>query len=163
MGATETGQGWFVWQKYNSYGEAIKSVGSWPPDPLVPTPMVYIKYVCYSWWLAVFEWFRYLYFAYYAWVGFSGGKAWEDKLHVCYYCLHTIQYITWYVHTLLTIKLAHHKHITCLDDRIIRFISMTHFNSKATPSNDTDYNCHINVVELVWPIIWGSYHIISHH
>ena len=30
------------------------------------------------------------------------------------------------------------------------------FQYEVTPTNDTDYSCHINVVELVQPIIWGS-------
>ena len=36
-----------------------------------------------------------------------------------------------------------------LETNLIRSVSMTHYNSKATPTNDTDYSCHINVVELV--------------
>ena len=28
-------------------------------------------------------------------------------------------------------------------------VSMTHFNSKAVPTNDTDHSCHIKDVELV--------------
>ena len=34
---------------------------------------------------------------------------------------------------------------------------MTHFNSKAIPTNHTDYNCHIKAVKLVQPIMWGPY------
>ena len=29
--------------------------------------------------------------------------------------------------------------------------------------NDNDYSCHITAVEIVQPIVWGSYHAISHH
>ena len=32
---------------------------------------------------------------------------------------------------------------------LIRIISMTHINSKAAPTNDTDYSCYLQVVELV--------------
>ena len=32
---------------------------------------------------------------------------------------------------------------------LIRLVSMTRFNSKATPTNDTDYTCHKKAVELV--------------
>ena len=53
----------------------------------------YIKYKHRPW----FEWFGRLYFAHYAWAGFGGGEAWEDKLHTCY-CSHAIQHVTWYVH-----------------------------------------------------------------
>ena len=31
----------------------------------------------------------------------------------------------------------------------IWLVSMMHFNSKAMPTNDTDYSCHIKVVQLV--------------
>ena len=31
----------------------------------------------------------------------------------------------------------------------MRLVSTTYFNYKATPTNDTDYSCYINVVELV--------------
>ena len=41
-----------------------------------------------------------LYFTHCAWTGFGGGKAREDKLHVCY-CLCGIQDLTRYMHTLL--------------------------------------------------------------
>ena len=34
---------------------------------------------------------------------------------------------------------------------------MTHFNSKAIPTNDTDYSCHKKAVELAQPIMWGPY------
>ena len=37
---------------------------------------------------------------YYAWAGLSGGKTWEDKLHVCY-CLCAIQQVMWYMCMLL--------------------------------------------------------------
>ena len=33
-------------------------------------------------------------------------------------------------------------------------VSMAHINAKTTPINDTDYNCCIKAVELVYPIIW---------
>ena len=32
---------------------------------------------------------------------------------------------------------------------LIRLVSTTYINAKATPTNDTDYSCHIKVVELV--------------
>ena len=32
---------------------------------------------------------------------------------------------------------------------LIRLLSMTHFSCKAMPTNDTNYSCHIEVVELV--------------
>ena len=35
---------------------------------------------------------------------------------------------------------------------------MMHFNSTATSTNDTNYSCHIEVVELFSPITWGPYH-----
>ena len=65
----------------------------------------YIKYKHRPW----FEWFGRLYFAHYAWAGFGGGEAWEDKLRTyvllltCYtardviraYCLYaTHKYLT---------------------------------------------------------------------
>ena len=53
---------------------------------------VYIKYVRSPW----FEQLESLYFVYYAWAGFSGVEAWEDKLLV-YYCSHAIQK-TWYLY-----------------------------------------------------------------
>ena len=34
---------------------------------------------------------------------------------------------------------------------------MMFFNFKGTPTNDTDYSCHIKAVELVYPIILGLY------
>ena len=56
----------------------------------------YIKYVQCAW----FEQFGCLYFVYFAWAGFSGGEALEDKLYKCY-CSHAIQQVMWYVHILL--------------------------------------------------------------
>ena len=38
-----------------------------------------------------------------------------DKFYVCY-CLHVIQHITYYVSTLLVIKVVHYEHITYLED-----------------------------------------------
>ena len=32
---------------------------------------------------------------------------------------------------------------------------MTHFNSKALLTIDTNYSCHIKVIEFVKPIIWA--------
>ena len=49
-----------------------------------------------------FEWFGCLYFSYCAWVGFSGGKTPESKLHVCY-CLHT----TYTASTVMHAYIAH--------------------------------------------------------
>ena len=46
-----------------------------------------------------FEEFGRLYFAYYASAGFSGGKAWVEKLHSCN-CLCVVLHIMWYMHTL---------------------------------------------------------------
>ena len=34
-------------------------------------------------------------------IGFNGGKAWEDKLHMCYY-LRAIHHVTWYMYASLT-------------------------------------------------------------
>ena len=45
----------------------------------------------------------------------------------------------------------------------ISLVSMMCFNSKAMPTNNTDYNCHIEAVELVYPIIQSPYHTTSHH
>ena len=36
---------------------------------------------------------------------------------------------------------------------------MTCINTKATPTNSTDYSCHIKTIELVYTIIWV--HIMS--
>ena len=46
---------------------------------------------------------------------------------------------------------------------LIRLVSMIHFTSKATPTNDTDYSCHIKVVEFVFTTCMGliSYQIMS--
>ena len=33
-------------------------------------------------------------------------------------------------------------------------VSTMHFNSKNTPTNDTNYSCHIKAVELVSPSYW---------
>ena len=55
-----------------------------------------IKYVHCLW----FERFECLYLVYCAWAGFGGGEVQVDELHMCY-CLHAIQHVTWYVHTLL--------------------------------------------------------------
>ena len=46
---------------------------------------------------------------------------------------------------------------------VIRLVSMTHFNYKTTPTNDTDYRCNIKAVELVEPTILGPYHTTSCH
>ena len=40
---------------------------------------------------------------------------------------------------------------------------MTHFNSKAMPTNDVENSCHTKAVELVWLIVWSPYHTISCH
>ena len=32
---------------------------------------------------------------------------------------------------------------------LIRLVSMTHFNCKATPNNITDYGCHTKAIKLV--------------
>ena len=42
---------------------------------------------------------------------------------------------------------------------------MMRINAKVMPINDNCYNysCLITVVELVYPIVWGSYHAISCH
>ena len=37
-----------------------------------------------------------------------------------------------------------------------------YFNSKAMPTTDTNYSCHINIAEPVQPIAWGSYHANSY-
>ena len=34
---------------------------------------------------------------------------------------------------------------------LIRLVSVTHFKSKATPTNDTDYSCHVKGIEFVQP------------
>ena len=31
-----------------------------------------------------------------------------------------------------------------------------HINAKLTPTNDTDYSCHIKVVELIMPLVINS-------
>ena len=51
--------------------------------------------------------------------------------------------------------------MSLLETNLVRSVSMTHYNSKATPTNDTDYSCHINVVQLVSQ----SYgvHILPHY
>ena len=38
------------------------------------------------------------------------------------------------------------------------FTYITRFNSKAMPANNT---CHIKIVEIVYPIIWGPLHIVN--
>ena len=52
-------------------------------------------------------------------------------------------------------------YMSLLETNLVRSVSMTHYNSKATPTNDTDYSCHINVVQLVSQ----SYgvHILPHY
>ena len=69
---------------------------------------VCIKYVHCPWWPTVFERFGHLHFVYCACAGFSGGEAWEDKLHACY-CSHAIQHVMWFTHTLLAIKVVCHE------------------------------------------------------
>ena len=64
------------------------------------TPICSFVCICYPW----FEWLRQLYFMYYAWAGFSGGKEQEDKLYACY-CSRAIHHVTWYVCTLLVCNL----------------------------------------------------------
>ena len=39
---------------------------------------------------------------------------------------------------------------------------MMPFNYKVTPTNDTDYSCHIKTLELAKPIIWGPYLTTNH-
>ena len=41
-------------------------------------------------------------------------------------------------------------------------VSTISINSKATPTNDVNYNCHIKAVALVQPIIWGPYYATSY-
>ena len=36
-------------------------------------------------------------------------------------------------------------------------VAMMRINAKATPINGNDNNFHIMTMELVWPIVWGSY------
>ena len=40
-----------------------------------------------------------------------------------------------------------------------------HADAYATPTNDTDYSCHIKAIELIFiqPIIWGLYQATSRH
>ena len=38
---------------------------------------------------------------------------------------------------------------------LIKLIYMVHLNCKDTSTNDTDYNCHIKPVELVYSITWA--------
>ena len=45
---------------------------------------------------------------------------------------------------------------------IIRLVSTTHFDSKATPTTETDYSCNIKAVKLVRPIIWDPYDATSY-
>ena len=45
----------------------------------------------------------------------------------------------------------------------VSFHDAYRYQVKATPINDTEYNCHIIAVELVQPIIWASYHATSRH
>ena len=40
----------------------------------------------------------------------------------------------------------------------IRLDSMTHFNNKMAPNNNTDYSCHLKEFEIVQPNIWGPYY-----
>ena len=40
-------------------------------------------------------------------------------------------------------------------------VTMTHTDAKATPTNDTNYSCHIKAIELTY--ITQSYGSISHH
>ena len=44
----------------------------------------------------------------------------------------------------------------------MRLVYTTYFNSKAMPTTDTNYSCHINIAEPVQPIAWGSYHANSY-
>ena len=64
------------------------------------------------------ERFGHLYFMYRASDRLSGVEVWENKL--CMFCCsHAIQHITWYVHTLLTSKVAcHDECIIHLEDEI---------------------------------------------
>ena len=41
---------------------------------------------------------------------------------------------------------------------LIGIVSMMCMDAYATPTKDTDYNCHIKAIELNQPIIWGLYH-----
>ena len=45
----------------------------------------------------------------------------------------------------------------------MRLVSITHFNSNVTPTNDTDYSSLRKGIELVYPIIQSSYETTSHH
>ena len=45
----------------------------------------------------------------------------------------------------------------------IMLVSTMCFNSKAIPTNDTDYNYHIKAIELVYPIIQSPYYTTSPH
>ena len=32
-----------------------------------------------------------------------------------------------------------------------------HMDAYITPTDNTDYNCHIKAIEIIEPIIWGPY------
>ena len=75
-------------------------------------------------------------------------------------------------HTLLYIKssalLFMYSHIKLLlkwKEQLIQQypnpLRLSSINSIATPTNDTDYGCHINLVEIFYPIIWVQ--ITAHH
>ena len=40
---------------------------------------------------------------------------------------------------------------------------MTHFNYETIPTNDTNYRCHVQAIELVYPLIYGSYYGTLHY
>ena len=44
---------------------------------------------------------------------------------------------------------------------LLGLVFMTRLNCRATATNDTNYNCHIQAIELVQSIIW--IHITPHH
>ena len=94
-----------------------------------------IKYVCCPW----FEWFICLYFAYCAWAGFGGGKAWEVKLYMCYCSSANV------IHVYIA-----HMLLTSISQNFLRDSHVSVKYKMSCTVAGTSVYCSIKVVEKIW-------------